>query len=92
MAPPDAERPTFPSVAQEFAPIPMQPLPFKSIVVSSTNDEYASLQRAQIFADAWGSRFVNAGEKGHINANSNLGEWPNGQVLVEELVRNWGTL
>lgn len=92
VAPADAERPAFPKAAASFAPVPLEPLPFKSIVVSSTNDEYASLQRAQTFADAWGSRFVNAGEKGHINADSNLGEWPTGQVLVEELVRNWGSL
>lgn len=92
VAPADAERPDFPEAAKGFAPIPMKPLPFKSIVVSSTNDEYASFQRAQDFARAWSSRFVNAGEAGHINADSNLGEWPMGQRLVKELVMNWQTL
>lgn len=92
VAPPDADRAGFPTVAQSFAPVPLQPLPFKSIVVSSTNDEYATLQRSQTFANAWGSRFVNMGEAGHINSDSNLGEWHNGQWLVEELVRNWETL
>ncbi|MBW8686859.1 RBBP9/YdeN family alpha/beta hydrolase [Chitinophaga rhizophila] len=92
VAPADAERPGFPVAARGFAPIPMSALPFKSIVVSSTNDQYASLERARSFADAWGSRFVNAGEKGHINADSDLGEWPAGQVLLTELVRDWHTL
>ncbi|MVT11268.1 RBBP9/YdeN family alpha/beta hydrolase [Chitinophaga tropicalis] len=92
VAPADAERPGFPEAATGFTPIPLEPLPFKSIVVSSTNDEFASLQRAQSFADAWGSRFVNAGEIGHINAASKLGEWPIGQKLVTELVMNWQTL
>lgn len=92
VAPADTERPGFPAEARGFAPIPLAPLPFKSIVVSSTNDEYASLERARSFADAWGSRFVNAGPKGHINADSNLGDWPTGQVLLGELVRNWETL
>lgn len=92
VAPADTERPGFPPVARGFAPIPLTPLPFKSIVVSSTNDEYASLERAKSFANAWGSRFVNAGPTGHINADSDLGEWPKGQVLLTELVRDWETL
>jgi len=92
VAPADTERQAFPKEATGFAPIPMRTLPFRSIVVSSTNDEFASLQRALTFANAWGSRFVNAGEKGHINADSNLGEWTVGQSLVDELVRNWHTL
>lgn len=92
VAPPDTERQTFPKEATGFAPVPLAPLPFKSIVVSSTNDEYASPQRAVSFAKAWGSRFVNAGDLGHINAESNLGEWSAGQSLVDELVRNWRTL
>lgn len=92
VAPADAERPAFPEVAKGFTPIPMVHLAFNSIVVSSTNDEYASLERARTFANAWGSRFVNAGDKGHINAASNLGEWPAGQRLLKELIMNWQTL
>jgi len=92
VAPPDADRTDFPNEAKSFAPAPLQPLPFKSIVVSSTNDQFASLQRQKTYAESWGSRFVNLGEAGHINAESNLGEWENGQTLVEELVRNWETL
>jgi predicted alpha/beta hydrolase family esterase len=92
VAPADTERQAFPKEATGFAPIPLSTLPFKSIVVSSTNDEFASPQRTVTFANAWGSRFVNAGDKGHINAESNLGEWSAGQSLVDELVRNWHTL
>jgi predicted alpha/beta hydrolase family esterase len=89
VAPADTEKPGFPDAAQGFAPVPMATLPFTSIVVSSTNDEYASLERAKSFANAWGSRFVNAGEKGHINAASNLGDWPAGKMLVEGLLKDW---
>jgi predicted alpha/beta hydrolase family esterase len=92
VAPADTERPGFPEVAKGFAPIPMASLPFKSIVVSSTNDQYVSLERSKSFASAWGSRFVNAGEKGHINAESNLGEWPTGKMLVEVLAKDWSGL
>lgn len=92
VAPADAERPSFPKEAKGFSPIPLQTLPFKSIVVSSTNDEYTPPERSHLFADAWGSRFVNAGPKGHINASSGLGEWPEGQKLLKELLHDWNTL
>ncbi len=92
VAPPDTEQATFPAEAIGFSPVPMQPLPFKSIVVSSTNDHYTTLERAQYMAQAWGSRFVNSGAKGHINADSGLGEWADGKKLLKELLQDWRTL
>ncbi|WP_143308836.1 RBBP9/YdeN family alpha/beta hydrolase [Chitinophaga vietnamensis] len=92
VAPADAERADFPKVATGFSPVPMIKLPFRNIVVASTNDPYCSIARSKQFAQSWGSRFVNLGAKGHINADSGLGEWPEGQKLLHELVRNWPTL
>ena len=69
-----------------FAPIPLTRLPFPSIVVASTNDEYMTLERAQQVAQAWGSRLVNVGALGHINSASGLGLWPQGHALLQELV------
>ncbi len=92
VAPADAEAPSFPKEATGFTPIPLLVLPFKTIVVTSTNDEYVSVDRARFFADAWGSRFVITGARGHINANSGLGDWPEGQKLLKELVSDWNTL
>jgi predicted alpha/beta hydrolase family esterase len=92
VAPADAEHPSFPPEAKGFSPIPLQPLPFKSIVVGSTNDSYATMERTRFFAQAWGSRFVNTGAKGHINADSGLGEWPEGKKLLKELLHDWHTL
>lgn len=92
VAPADTEQPSFPPEASGFAPLPLTPLPFKSIVVASTNDEYATLERSRFFAQAWGSRFVNTGAKGHINASSGLGEWPEGKKLLKELLHDWHTL
>ncbi|NSL87523.1 RBBP9/YdeN family alpha/beta hydrolase [Chitinophaga solisilvae] len=91
VAPADSERPGFPQEAKGFSPIPQVHLPFKSIVVASTNDEYATIERSALFAHYWGSRFVNVGAKGHINATSGLGDWPEGQQLLKELVHNWPT-
>jgi hypothetical protein len=85
VAPSDIEQPvyTFPSTG--FSPIPLDPLGFKSIVVTSSNDEWVSLDRARLFADHWGSEFINIGAAGHINAQSGYGEWTEGLKVLERL-------
>jgi predicted alpha/beta hydrolase family esterase len=37
-------------------------------------------------AEAWGARLVDIGDAGHVNAESNLGEWPAGHRLLVELL------
>ncbi|WP_243771737.1 alpha/beta hydrolase [Burkholderia sp. D-99] len=64
-----------------FTPTALQTLPFPSMVVASSNDPHVSVERARQFADAWGSRFINAGRLGHIGASEKLGMWPQGLVL-----------
>jgi len=85
VAPPDVERPDFPPVLEGFAPIPRERLPFRSIVVASRNDPFSDVARAEALAAAWGSRFVDVGEQGHINADAGLGPWPIGERLLTEL-------
>jgi uncharacterized protein len=85
VAPADTESPTFPEEATDFAPIPIEKLPFKSIVVSSSNDEYISAKRAQQLANGWGSRYVNIGMAGHINSASGYGRWDEGLELLKGL-------
>lgn len=75
-----------PDILRGFSPMPTASLPFKSIVVASTNDPYVSFDRAQYFAQCWGSQLVNIGEKGHINADSNLNTWLEGQVLLKQIM------
>src|SRR5205085_8782089 len=84
-APPDVELPDFPPVLEGFAPIPRARLPFTSIVVASRNDPFSAFARAEALAAAWGSRLVDVGEQGHINADAGLGPWPLGERLLEEL-------
>ncbi len=84
-APADVDAPGFPSGPTGFAPMPLAPLPFPSIVVASTNDEYVTLPRAAQLALAWGSRLEVLGALGHINSASNLGSWPEGFALLREL-------
>ncbi|HET7812567.1 MAG TPA: alpha/beta hydrolase, partial [Steroidobacteraceae bacterium] len=57
-----------------------------SIVVASRNDPYGTLDFARGCAQAWGSRFVDIGDAGHINAASGLGDWAAGHELLGELV------
>ncbi|GAA1236326.1 alpha/beta hydrolase [Kitasatospora nipponensis] len=69
-----------------FRPIPLEPLPFPSIVVASSDDPYASIERSRLLADRWGSRLVEAGAHGHLNSDSGMGDWPAGQELLRELI------
>lgn len=91
VAPPDIEREgSAPELeaTRDFLPIPREPLPFETIVVASRDDAYGSLEFAQELAQAWGARFVDVGEQGHINADSQLGAWEQGRALLEELLKS----
>jgi predicted alpha/beta hydrolase family esterase len=85
---PDPDAPPFPDAARGFAPVPLSPLPFPAIVVGSSDDPYATPGFTARCATAWGARHVSAGAAGHINADSGLGDWPEGYALLEALVRN----
>lgn len=69
-----------------FAPAPRLPLPFPSIVVASSDDPWCTLDRAHSLAVDWGSHFVEAGEHGHLNADSDIGWWAEGQELLERVI------
>jgi uncharacterized protein len=69
-----------------WIPGPRRRLPFASILVASTDDPYASIERSSVFAEAWGSRLVNLGPAGHINAEAGFGDWPLAEELLDELV------
>lgn len=86
VAPADVDGAGFPLEARGFAPMPLKPLPFPSILVASEDDPFLSMERARLFADAWGSRLVEAGAVGHLNSASGLGPWPEGRKLLDELL------
>jgi predicted alpha/beta hydrolase family esterase len=74
----------------DFAPAPLVPLPFPSILVASEDDPWISAAAAQSLAASWGSHFVNAGPLGHINAASGVGWWDEGQKLLERVISAGG--
>ena len=61
-----------------FAPVPMQRLPFPSLLLAAEDDPYCSRERGEAFAHAWGSNFVDVGQAGHIADQSGHGPWPDG--------------
>jgi GNAT superfamily N-acetyltransferase len=65
--------------------VPTAPLPVPSVVVASRADAYVAFDTAAAWATAWGSRLVDLGDAGHINAESGFGPWPEGMALVERL-------
>jgi predicted alpha/beta hydrolase family esterase len=87
VGPSDPAGPNYPVGPTGFAPMPRNRLPFRSTVVASADDRYVDLEQARSYAAAWGSTFVDIGVAGHINAASNLGEWPAGYSLLENLRR-----
>lgn len=82
VAVPDPQGPNFPKEATGFSPVPKQPLPFKSIVVASSDDPYGTIEHSSECASAWRSRLVTVGAAGHINASSGLGRWSEGFELI----------
>ena len=86
VAPADVERDDAPEPIRNFAPVPLRPLPFPSIVVASTDDPYALLERVEAFAAAWGSTLVEIGAAGHVNTDAGFGRWPLGEALLRRLI------
>jgi predicted alpha/beta hydrolase family esterase len=87
VAPADVDSPAHtPDEVRSFSLIPLVRFPFPSVVVASTDDPYSTMDRAELFARAWGSRLVTLSGAGHINADAGFGEWPEGRALLTELV------
>ena len=88
VAPGDVEQPHIREQIPSWSPIALQALPFRSVLVASRDDPYCRLERARLFAHAWGAQFMDHGDAGHINADSGLGSWPEGHVLLQDLTRD----
>ena len=86
VAPADVERKQAGRVVRQWRPIPMQRLPFPSVLVASRTDPYAAFGRSEEFAAAWGSELVDIGDAGHVNTASGHGPWPEGHRMLEEFI------
>ncbi|HZL31676.1 MAG TPA: alpha/beta hydrolase [Pseudolabrys sp.] len=91
VAPTDVEnRMHLPENILGFDPMPLARFPVPALAVTSSNDPYVSVARAQRFAEGWGADFCNAGELGHINSASRLEFWPQGLLLLGQLLARIG--
>ena len=90
VAPGDAEDDALRDVLPSWSPVPMQVLPFPSVLVGSRNDPYCSFGRALVMGEAWGSRFEDLGNRGHINAEAGLGDWMGGHEMLQQAINGLG--
>ncbi|HYE39432.1 MAG TPA: alpha/beta hydrolase, partial [Ramlibacter sp.] len=88
VAPGDVERPDIREQIPTWSPIALQALPFPAVLVASSDDPYCELERARLFAYAWNAQFMDYGACGHINADSGLASWPEGHVLLQDLMKD----
>jgi hypothetical protein len=84
VAPPDVGREDFP--AGSFAPMPLVAFPFPVCVVASENDPWCKLSLAQEWTKAWGADLHLIGARGHINGESGLDSWEQGQQWLTALI------
>ena len=87
VAPPDTEREDMPPQLHNWRPIRRPRLPFPSITVISSDDPFGAAERSTQMAADWGSSVIIAGPRGHLNADSGLGDWPEGRALLASLVK-----
>ena len=87
VAPGDVERDALRELIPGWTPIVRRPLPFAAILIAANDDPYCDVERSRGMAADWGARFIDAGAGGHLNAESGLGEWPQGRTLLEELMK-----
>ena len=86
VAPPEIERADLRQQIPGWAPPARQRLPFASVLVASSDDPCGSLPSARRLAADWGAAFHPLGARGHLNADSGLGDWPAGHRLLLDLI------
>lgn len=87
VAPPDVANDAIrPKHLMTFGPYPRDPLPFPTITVVSRNDPFTSYEAAEAVAKDWGALVIDAGESGHLNADSGHGPWPEGTMVFAEFL------
>ncbi|MBL0729543.1 alpha/beta hydrolase [Piscinibacter sp. HJYY11] len=82
VAVPDPNGPAFPREATGFAPLPSS-LPGRRLCcVSSQDDPYSTEAFAKETARQWRAEHIEMGPRGHLNAQSGLGDWAEGWARV----------
>jgi predicted alpha/beta hydrolase family esterase len=85
VAPPDTNLLNEKLAKELFPKIPLSKLNFPTKLVASTNDPWATIEKAAFYAQSWGSEFINIGQAGHVNDLSGHYEWNEGLELLYSL-------
>lgn len=86
VAPPDLGRADLPPQLFSWRPPVTGALPFPARLVASDDDPYASLEASRQMAAGWHADLQVLIGKGHLNAASGLGDWPDGRAMLMDLV------
>jgi hypothetical protein len=87
VAPPDLERAQTPPQLAGWRPMVLRQLPFPALVLHSSDDPFAGADCAPQLAASWAVLHRCLGALGHVNAESGLGDWPEGVAEVHRLAR-----
>jgi predicted alpha/beta hydrolase family esterase len=71
-----------------FRPYPREKLPFPAVLVASRDDPYSSLAESEALARDWGAKLIDAGQSGHLNAQSGHGPWPEGLLQFAAFMKH----
>ncbi len=88
VAPPETGREDLCHKLPGWSPIARTRLPFPSVLVASTDDPFGSFGHACELAAQWGSTLHPAGPRSHLNADSGLGDWPEGHALLQSFMKD----
>ncbi len=88
VAPADLEREDLRHRLPGWQPIERRRLPFPALLLASRNDPYCAAERARGLTADWGAGFVDCGDAGHLNAESGLGDWPDGRQRLNDLLKD----
>lgn len=79
--------PADPDKFQIAAQLPQQPLPVPTQIIASSNDPWLTEAKAAYWALLWGTDYLRFNNVGHINSDSNLGDWQEGITQLQRLLR-----
>jgi uncharacterized protein len=85
VAPPDLDRADMPPQVTTWRPVLRRHLPFPTVLAHSDDDPYCSAAAAEQLAAEWGSSAWLLPGRGHVNAESGLGDWPDGLQRLRQL-------
>ncbi len=88
VAPLDVERDDLRAQLPTWSPIELDTLPFTSVLVAGADDPLCDVARARMFGAAWGAQLVAQPAARHFGADSGLAGWPEGHVLLQDLMKD----